>query len=131
MTRVLEEGSKVDAFVLSFGHSGTPSFFVCEVVDQVTVLGLKGGRLFTVDAFVGEARQQVSEFVGAPLPEEVRDALLHLSLHLRPAHTPSAAATEQKHAIALPKPLHTQEILFPTSPSTCAQPSTHTTNCCY
>ena len=85
------------------GYSGTPSFLVCEVVDQVTVLGLKSGRLFTVDAFVGEARQQVSEFVGAPLPEEVRDALLHLSLHLRPAHTPSAAATEQKHAIALPK----------------------------
>ncbi len=50
------------------GHSDTPSFFVYEVADEVTVLGLKGGRLFAVDAFVGEARQQVSEFVGAPLP---------------------------------------------------------------
>jgi len=61
--------------VSCLGRSGTPSFFVCEVSDRVdgvsrtrSGLGLKRGRLFAVDAFVGEARQQVSEFVGAPLP---------------------------------------------------------------
>ena len=66
----LEEDSRW-ALVSCLGHSNTPSFFVYEVADGVTVLGLKGGRLFAVDAFVGEARQQVSEFVGAPLPKEV------------------------------------------------------------